>query len=88
MREYITNNDERINLKQLEDIMKIKEQIKTIIEDYSEARDISAEYNKYDGFFKGHQSPETVWNFVKHPFLLKVKGLLASLKLIKISNSR
>jgi len=88
MREYITNNDERINLKQLEDIMKIKEQIKTIIEDYSEARDISAEYNKYDGFFKGHQSPETVWNFVKHPFLLRVKGLLASLKLIKISNSR
>jgi hypothetical protein len=86
MREYITNNDERINLKQLEDIMKIKEQIKTIIEDYSEARDISAEYNKYDGFFKGHQSPETVWNFVKHPFLLRVKGLLASLKLIKISN--
>ena len=88
MREYITNNDERINLKQLEDIMKIKEQIKSIIEDYSEARDISAEYNKYDGFFKGHQSPETVWNFVKHPFLLRVKGLLASLKLIKISNSR
>jgi len=88
MRDYITNNDERINLKQLEDIMKIKEQIKTIIEDYSEARDISAEYNKYDGFFKGHQTPETVWNFVKHPFLLRVKGLLASLKLIKISNSR
>jgi hypothetical protein len=29
-----------------------------------------------------------VWNFVKHPFLLRVKGLLASLKLIKISNSR
>ena len=68
--------------------MKIKEQIKTIIEDYSEARDISAEYNKYDGFFKGHQEPETVWNFVKSPFLLKVKGLLASLKLIKISNTR
>ena len=68
--------------------MKIKDEIKTIIEDYSEARDISAEYNKYDGFFKGHQSPETVWNFVKHPFLLKVKGLLASMKVIKISNSR
>jgi len=68
--------------------MKIKEQIKTIIEDYSEARDISAEYNKYDGFFKSRQSPETVWNFVKSPFLLKVKGLLASLKLIKISNTR
>ena len=84
MREYITNNDERINLKQLEDIMKIKEQIKTIIEDYSEARDISAEYNKYDGFFKGHQAPETLWNFVKHPFLLRVKGLLARVKLIKV----
>jgi hypothetical protein len=67
--------------------MKIKEQIKTIIEDYSEARDISMEYNKYDGFFKGHQSPETLWNFVKHPFLLKVKGLLASLHMIKTSNN-
>ena len=68
--------------------MKIKEQIKTIIEDYSEARDISMEYNKYDGFFKGHQTPETVWNFVKHPFLLKVKGLLASMKVIKISSNK
>ena len=68
--------------------MKIKEQIKTIIEDYSEARDISMEYNKYDGFFKGHQSPETVWNFVKHPFLLRVKGLLASLHMIKTSNNK
>lgn len=67
--------------------MKIKEQIKTIIDDYSEARDISAEYNKYDGFFKGHQSPETVWNFVKHPFLLKLKRLLASMRVIKISNN-
>ena len=66
--------------------MKIKEQIKTIIDDYSEARDISAEYNSYDGFFKGHQSPETVWNFVKHPFLLRVKGLLASMKVIKTNN--
>jgi hypothetical protein len=68
--------------------MKIKEQIKTIIDDYSQARDISMEYNKYDGFFKGHQSPETVWNFVKHPFLLKVKGLLASIKVIKISSNK
>jgi hypothetical protein len=68
--------------------MKIKEEIKTIIEDYSEARDISAEYNKYDGFFKGLQSPETLWNFVKHPFLLKVKGLLASVNVIKVGNTR
>ena len=68
--------------------MKIKEEIKTIIEDYSEARDRSMEYNKYDGFFKGHRGTETPWNFVKHPFLLKVKGLLASMKVIKISNTR
>ena len=68
--------------------MKIKEQIKTIIEDYSEARNISAEYNKYDGFFKGHQSPETVWNFVKHPFLLKLKRLLATMRVIKISSNK
>ena len=39
---------------------RIKEEIKTIIEDYSEARDISCEYNKYDGFFKGHRGNETV----------------------------
>ena len=46
------------------------------------------EYNKYDGFFKGHRGTETPWNFVKHPFLLKVKGLLASMKVIKISNNK
>ena len=68
--------------------MKIKDEIKTIIEDYSEARDISMEYNKYDGFFKGHRGTETPWNFVKHPVLLKVKGLLASLSIINISNKR
>ena len=67
--------------------MKIKEQIKTIIDDYSQARDISMEYNNYDCFFKGHQSPETPWNFVKHPFLLRVKGLLASLNIINIHNT-
>ena len=69
-------------------IMNIKDEIKTIIDDYSQARDISMEYNNYDGFFKGRRGTETPWNFVKHPFLIKVKGLLASLKLIKISNSR
>ena len=64
--------------------MKIKEQVKTIIDDYSQARDISMEYNRYDGFFKGHRGNETVWNFVKHPFLLKVKGLLARVRLIRV----
>ena len=66
--------------------MNIKEQIKTIIDDYSQARDISMEYNKYDGFFKGHRGTETPWNFVKHPFLLKVKRLLVKCNMIKISN--
>ena len=64
--------------------MKIKEQIKTIIDDYSQARDISMEYNKYDGFFKGLRGTETPWNFVKHPFLLKLKRLLAIVRLIKV----
>ena len=66
--------------------MKIKDEIKTIIDDYSQARDISMDYNKYDGFFKGQRGTETPWNFVKHPFLLKVKRLLASIRVIKISN--
>ena len=66
--------------------MKIKDEIKTIIDDYSQARDISMEYNNYDGFFKGQRGTETPWNFVKHPFLLRVKGLLASLHMIKTSN--
>ena len=68
--------------------MKIKDEIKTIIDDYSQARDISMDYNKYDGFFKGQRGTETPWNFVKHPFLLKLKGLLASIRVIKISNSK
>ena len=67
--------------------MNIKEQVKTIIDDYSQARDISMEYNKYDGFFKGLRGTETPWNFVKHPFLLKVKGLLASLNVINVDKT-
>jgi len=67
--------------------MNIKDEIKTIIDDYSQARDISMEYNNYDGFFKGHKGTETPWNFVKHPFLLKVKGLLASLNVINVDKT-
>ena len=67
--------------------MNIKDQIKTIIDDYSQARDISMEYNKYNGYFKGLRGNETPWNFVKHPFLIKVKGLLASLNVIKIDKT-
>jgi len=58
---------------------KIKQEIKTIIEDYSFAADEAYERNKYNGFFKGHRGTESPWNHVKHPFLLKVKGLLACL---------
>ena len=68
-------------------IMNIKDEIKTIIDDYSQARDISMEYNKYDGFFKGHRGTETPWNFVKHPFLIKVKGLLASVNVINVDKT-
>lgn len=67
--------------------MNIKEQVKTIIDDYSQARDISMEYNKYNGYFKGLRGTETPWNFVKHPFLLKVKGLLASLNVINVDKT-
>ena len=67
--------------------MNIKDEIKTIIDDYSQARDISMEYNNYDGFFKGHKGTETPWNFVKHPFLIKVKGLLASLNVINVDKT-
>mgnify|MGYP001080763841 CR=1 FL=1 len=67
--------------------MKIKDEIKTIIDDYSQARDISMEYNKYNGYFKGLRGTETPWNFVKHPFLLRVKGLLASLNVINVDKT-
>ena len=64
--------------------MNIKEQVKTIIDDYSDASIIANEYNKYKGYFKGLRGTETPWNFVKHPFLLKVKGLLARVRLIRV----
>tara|TARA_B110000285_G_C14899521_1_gene502534 strand:+ start:595 stop:807 length:213 start_codon:yes stop_codon:yes gene_type:complete len=67
--------------------MNIKEQIKTIIDDYSDASLIANEYNKYNGYFKGLRATENTWNFVKHPFNLKIKGLLASLNIINIHNT-
>tara|TARA_R110001592_G_scaffold86771_6_gene256188 strand:+ start:2360 stop:2608 length:249 start_codon:yes stop_codon:yes gene_type:complete len=63
-------------------IMNIKEEIKTIIDDYSFASAEANERNKYNGFFKGHRGTDSSWNHVKHPCLLRIKGLLASLKLI------
>ena len=67
--------------------MNIKDQIKTIIDDYSDASIIANEYNKYNGYFKGLRGNETPWNFVKHPFLIKVKGLLASVHMINIDKT-
>ena len=60
-------------------IMKIKERIKTIIDDYSTANDEARERNKIKSFFKGHnEAAESPWTYVKDPILLKVKGHLAT----------
>ena len=60
-------------------IMKIKERIKTIIDDYSTANDEANERNKIKSFFKGpSEAAESPWTYVKDPILLKVKGHLAT----------
>ena len=57
-------------------IMKIKERIKTIIDDYSTANEEARERNKIKSFFKGpSEAAESPWTYVKDPILLKVKGL-------------
>jgi len=66
----------RINTIKREVIMKIKERIKTIIDDYSTANDEARERNKIKSFFKGpSEAAESPWTYVKDPILLKVKGL-------------
>ena len=56
--------------------MKIKERIKTIIDDYSFAVDEARERNKIKSYFKGpSEADESPWTYVKDPILLKVKGL-------------
>ena len=62
-------------------IMKIKERIKTIIDDYSTANDEANERNKIKSFFKGpSEAAESPWTYVKDPILLKVKGHLATIR--------
>ena len=62
-------------------IMKIKERIKTIIDDYSFATDEARERNKIKSYFKGPaEATESPWTYVKDPILLKVKGHLATIK--------
>jgi hypothetical protein len=62
-------------------IMKIKERIKTIIDDYSTANEEARERNKIKSFFKGpSEAAESPWTYVKDPILLKVKGHLATIR--------
>ena len=79
MRGYITHMKVRINTIKREVIMKIKERIKTIIDDYSTANEEARERNKIKSFFKGpSEAAESPWTYVKDPILLKVKGHLAT----------
>ena len=76
MRDIITHMKVRINTIKREVIMKIKERIKTIIDDYSFATDEARERNKIKSYFKGPaEADESPWTYVKDPILLKVKGL-------------
>ena len=56
--------------------MNIKERIKTIIDDYSFAKDEARVRNNIKRTYKGpSEATESPWNYVKDPILLKVKGL-------------
>ena len=56
--------------------MNIKERIKTIIEDYSFAKDEARVRNNIKRTYKGQsEATESLWTYVKDPILLKVKGL-------------
>ena len=64
--------------------MKIKERIKTIIDDYSFATDEARERNKIKSYFKGpSEATESPWTYVKDPILLKVKGLVPYVNCIR-----
>ena len=59
--------------------MNIKERIKTIIEDYSFAKDEAEQRNRIKTMYKGpSEATESLWTYVKDPILLKVKGHLAT----------
>ena len=56
--------------------MNIKERIKTIIEDYSFAKDEARVRNNIKRTYKGpSEATESLWTYVKDPILLTVKGL-------------
>ncbi len=59
--------------------MNIKERIKTIIDDYSFAKDEAEQRNRIKTMYKGpSEATESLWTYVKDPILLKVKGHLAT----------
>ena len=59
--------------------MNIKERIKTIIDDYSFAKDEAEQRNRIKTMYKGpSEATESPWTYVKDPILLKVKGHLAT----------
>ena len=59
--------------------MNIKERIKTIIDDYSFAKDEADTRNRIKTMYKGpSEATESPWTYVKDPILLKVKGHLAT----------
>ena len=56
--------------------MNIKERIEKIIDDYSFAKDEANVRNNIKRTYKGpSEATESLWDYVKDPFLLKVKGL-------------
>ena len=68
--------------------MNIKERIKTIIDDYSFAKDEAEQRNRIKTMYKGpSEATESPWTYVKDPILLKVKGL-ASYIITRIENIR
>ena len=64
--------------------MNIKERIKTIIEDYSFAKDEAEQRNRIKTMYKGpSEATESLWTYVKDPILLKVKGLVPYVNCIR-----
>ena len=59
---------------------RIKDRIKTIIDDYSVASHEAETRRMYNGFFKGTKAAESLWTYGKDPFLLRIKGLLARIR--------
>ena len=64
--------------------MNIKERIKTIIDDYSFAKDEAEQRNRIKTMYKGpSEATESPWTYVKDPILLKVKGLVPYVNCIR-----